>query len=180
MRSLTLTCAAALAIACGSPAAAGASRDVRDVPLVDQTGTTFTLRALHRPTAVIFVASRCGDACPIAEAMFSKLSDELRREHVDARLLTVTLEPDYDRPIVMANKAQSFRADASRWRWVSGKPDDVRRVLDAFNVQRLDGKYHGTFAYVLDAHALPQRLVMLSTNSDRDLLELLRAEAHRG
>jgi cytochrome oxidase Cu insertion factor (SCO1/SenC/PrrC family) len=175
----TAAIAFALALACGTPAAAGVSRDARDVRLVDQNGAAFTLRDLHRPTAVIFVASRCGDACPIAEALFARLSGELARAHVDARLLTVTLDPDYDRPIVMASKARAFRADAARWRWASGDPDDVRRLLDAFNVARLDGKFHGTFAYVLDAQARPTRLVMLSTSADRDLLGFLRA-AQRG
>jgi cytochrome oxidase Cu insertion factor (SCO1/SenC/PrrC family) len=171
--------AVALALACAAPAVAGAPSDVRDVPLVDQTGTRFTLREIRRPAAVIFVATRCGDACPIAEALFSRLSEALRREHVDARLLTVTLEPDFDQPIVMANKARAFRADAPRWRWASGKPADVRRVLDAFNVARLDGKFHGTFAYVLDAHGIPNRLVLLSTNADRELLRDLRTAAPR-
>ena len=104
----------------------------------------------------------------------------MRRGHVDARLLTVTLEPDFDQPIVMANKARAFRADAARWRWASGKPGDVRRVLDAFNVARLDGKFHGTFAYVLDAHGIPSRLVLLSANADRELLGYLRSAAPRG
>ncbi len=168
-----------LALACGVPAIAGASHDARDVPLIDQNGVAFTLRDIHRPTAVIFVATRCGDACPIAEALFSRLSSELAREHVDARLLTVTLDPDHDAPIVMSNKARTFSADASRWRWASGKPADVYRLLDAFNVERLDGKFHGTFAYVLDAHGIPSRLVMLSTSADRELLGYLRAAASR-
>jgi len=168
------------AFAGGSPADARTSRDARDVPLVDQNGARFTLRDLHRPTAVIFVASRCGDACPIAEALFARLSAELKREHVDARLLTVTLDPDFDRPIVMAAKARTFSADASNWRWASGDPGEVRRLLGAFNVTVLDGKYHGTFAYVLDAQARPTRLVLLSTSADRELLGFLRAARPSG
>lgn len=166
--------------ATGMPAGAGASHDARDVPLVDQNGTRFTLRDLRRPTAVIFVASRCGDACPIAEALFARLAAKLARERVDARLLTVTLDPDNDPPIAMSNLARTFRADAARWRWASGKPSDVRRLLDAFGVARLDGKFHGTFAYVLDAHGLPARLVMLSTSADGELLGYLRAASRRG
>jgi cytochrome oxidase Cu insertion factor (SCO1/SenC/PrrC family) len=165
----------ALAIMCGTPAMAGVPHDVRDVPLVDQRGVTFTLRGLARPTAVIFIASRCTDACPIAEALFARLDRKLRRAHLDARLLTVTLEPDYDRPFVMARRAQAFHADPARWRWASGDPAGVRRVLDAFNVPRLDGKFHGTFAYVLDARALPARLVLLSADGDDELLNDLRA-----
>ena len=178
MRAHASALALALALACGAPAAAGAPRDARDVPLVDQNGARFTLRDLHRPTAVIFVATRCGDACPIAEALFARLSDKLARAHVDARLLTITLDPAFDRPIVMASKARQFNADAARWRWASGEPADVQSLLDAFNIARLDGTFHGTFAYVLDAQARPTRLVMLSTNTDRDLLGLLRAAQH--
>ncbi len=177
--ALTLALGIAVAAA-GAPAAAGASRDARDVPLVDQNGTTFTLRDMRRPTAVIFVASRCGDACPIAEALFSRLSAKLTRERVDAALLTVTLDPDNDAPIVMANLARTFGANAARWRFASGKPSDVRRLLDAFNVARLDGKFHGTFAYVLDARGLPARLVMLSTAADGELLGVLRTASRRG
>jgi len=102
MRLRAIAFATVLALTCGVPALAGAPRDARDVPLVDQNGVGFTLRDIHRPTAVIFVATRCGDACPIAEALFSRLSGELAREHVDARLLTVTLDPEHDAPIVMS------------------------------------------------------------------------------
>jgi hypothetical protein len=77
----------------------------------------------------------------------------------------------------MATKARLFHADAARWRWASGEPREVRRLLDAFDVSRLDGAYHGTFAYILDAHAVPTRLVMLSADGDRELLTLLRAAA---
>ena len=177
-RTVAVAFALLLATAAGTPAAAGAPRDARDVPLIDQNGRSFTLRDLHRPTAVIFVATRCGDACPIAEGLFARLAGRLAQARVDARLLTVTLDPDFDRPIVMASKARTFGADAARWRWASGAPGDVRSLLDAFNVGRLDGKFHGTFAYVLDAQARPMQLVMLSTNTDRELLALLRAVPH--
>ncbi len=188
MRARIAALAAALAIACGVPATAGAARDARDVPagaardardvpLIDQNGARFTLRDLRRPTAVIFVATRCGDECPMAEGVFAHLCAELARAHVDARLLTVTLDPRFDQPIVMAAKARQFNADPSRWRWASGDPSDVERVLDAFNVTRLDGQFHGTFAYVLDAHARATRLVLLSTTTDRELLALLRNAA---
>jgi cytochrome oxidase Cu insertion factor (SCO1/SenC/PrrC family) len=180
MQLRAIAFATVVALTCGVPAIAGTSLDARDVPLVDQNGAAFTLRDIRRPTAVIFVATRCSDACPIAEGLFSRLSGELARQHVDARLLTVTLDPAHDAPFVMANLARAFRADAPRWRWASGKPGDVYRLLDAFNVERLDGKFHGTYAYVLDARGIPTRLVMLSTNSDRELLGYLRAASQRG
>ncbi len=178
MRVRPLALALGLALACAAPAAAapsaaGVGRVARDVPLVDQTGAAFTLRELRKPTALIFVATRCGDACPIAEGLFAKLAAELARARVDARLLTVTLEPENDPPIAMAALARAFAADSRRWRWASGKPADVRAFLDAFNVYRLDGSFHGAFCYVLGRDGRPRRLVLLSTNADRELLGLL-------
>lgn len=172
--------ALAFALAGGTPAPAAAARDARDVRLVDQRGAAFTLRDLHRPTAVIFVAARCGDACPVAEALFARLAARLARERVDARLVTVTLDPEHDAPAAMRDLARTFRADAARWRWASGRPAEVRRLLDAFNVARLDGRFHGAYAYVLDAQALPARVVLLSASADGELLGLLRALAPRG
>ena len=66
----------------------------------------------------------------------------------------------------MANLARAFGADAARWRWASGTPANVRSLLGAFNVARLDGTFHGAYAYVLDAHGLPARVVMLSPAAD--------------
>ena len=109
-------------------------------PAVDQNGARFTLRELRRPVAVIFVASRCGDACPLAEGIFARLAAELAASHLDAGLVTITLDPAFDRPFVMASKARAFRADAARWRWASGDPADVTRA--ARRVQRAAARRH--------------------------------------
>lgn len=162
----------ALALAPAAPAAA--ARDARDVPIVDQTGATFTLRALHRPTAVIFIDTDCHDACAIAEAVFARLADRLRQEHVDARLVTITLDPAHEPPIVMANAARKFGADPARWRWASGQPRNVEDLMGAFDVVHVNKKVHSTFAYVLDARGLPVRVIPLSTVAGAQLFAALR------
>jgi cytochrome oxidase Cu insertion factor (SCO1/SenC/PrrC family) len=170
-----LLCAA---LACGTPATAGVSRDARDVPVVDQMGATFTLRDLHRPTAVTFVDLHCDDACAVSEALFARLAQTLARKHVDARLITLTLSPDEDPPVAMAAMARKFNADPSRWRWASGRPADVKRLMGAFHVERISNTFHSTFAYVLDANGLPVRTIPLSTSADQEILASLRAVAH--
>jgi cytochrome oxidase Cu insertion factor (SCO1/SenC/PrrC family) len=176
---MRLVAAAALcaALACGTPAAAGVSRDARDVPIVDQMGATFTLRDLHRPTAVTFIDLDCDDACTISEALFARLAQTLARNHVDARLVTLTLSPDADPPVAMAAMARKFNADPSRWRWASGRPADVKRLMAAFGVVRISSKFHSTFAYVLDGNGLPARTILLSTSADQEILAGLRAVA---
>ena len=67
--------------------------------LVDQRGTPFTLRGLRgEPVVLAFVATRCSDACPIADAMFAQLA----RRGVRAQFVTITLDPSYDTPFVMS------------------------------------------------------------------------------
>ncbi len=165
---------AGIALACAAPQVGLAARDPRDIPLVDQVGATFTLRQIGRPAAVIFVASRCGDACPIAEAIFARLNDKLHRAQIDARLLTITLMPDEDPPIVMAALARRFDADPRRWRFASGRPADVNALLDAFGVMRVDDRFHGSFCYVLARDGRPARILPLSTVADQELFTLLR------
>ncbi|MDE2573633.1 MAG: SCO family protein, partial [bacterium] len=52
-----------------------------------------------------FISTRCTDACPIANAAFIQLQERLRAGGSGALLLTVTLDPAYDRPFVMAREA---------------------------------------------------------------------------
>ncbi len=165
------------ALVCGTPANAGVPRDARDVPIVDQLGTTFTLRDLHRPTAVTFVDLDCDDACAITEALFARLAQTMAKEHVDARLVTLTLSPDDDPPVAMAAMARKFSADAARWRWASGRPANVKQLMAAFHVERISKKFHSTFAYVLDGDGLPVRTIPLSTSADQEILAGLRAVA---
>ena len=169
-----------LAATAAAPAPAGATRDARDVPLVDQRGTTFTLRGLHRPTAVVFVDTECRDACAVAEGVFARLAGTLERAGVDARLVTVTLDPDNEPPVVMAAAARTFNANPARWRWASGTPANVKDLMHAFGVVRTGKSYHSTFAYVLDARGLPARVIPLSTSTDTELLAALRAASQHG
>ena len=72
--TMRLLLAAALAMSCFTTTLASAPPDTRSIPLIDQRGKPFRLADLHgRPTLVTFVATRCSDACPIANVAFARL-----------------------------------------------------------------------------------------------------------
>ena len=154
---------------CGLPLAARAD-DARAIPLVDQTGHAFRISDLRgRPTLLTFVATRCTDACPIANVAFDRLRARLRHDRIRARLLTVTLDPDYDTPFVMSKLARSLEADPSDWIFASGSPDRVRRLMRSLGVVAENGRtgvpdVHSTFVFVLDRRARLSRSLLLSTN----------------
>lgn len=171
MRRAALAVAAALAV-CAAPARAA---DVRTVPLVDQRGAPFTLAELRgHPAAVTFVATRCTDVCPIVDGVFARVAATLRRAHSDARLVTITLDPAYDTPYVMASAARAYAADPSRWRWASGRRNDVERVLAAFGVVHDGYETHSTFVYVLDRRGALRRTLLLAPDGDRAIVAALR------
>jgi len=137
-----------------------------DTVLVDQRGTSFSLHDLRgRPVAVVFVATRCTDACPVADAIFARLV----REHAGVQLLTISLDPRYDTPFVMSRYARTLRADAPAWRVASGKPIDVNAVADAFGVQRARADAHSTLVYCLDSQGRLARALPLSTATAREI-----------
>jgi cytochrome oxidase Cu insertion factor (SCO1/SenC/PrrC family) len=146
-----------IVLACsGFPPAARAD-DVRAIPLVDQSGAIFRILDLRgRPSLLTFVATRCTDACPIANVAFDRLRAHFKHDRIDARLVTITLDPAYDTPFVMSKLAHSLHAD-------------VERLMRSLGVLAVTGKsgipdQHSTFVYVLDRRARLTRSLLLSTN----------------
>ncbi|HYZ16788.1 MAG TPA: SCO family protein [Candidatus Acidoferrum sp.] len=165
-----------------APAPAAARADPSAIRLIDQNDRPFTLRDLRgRPVLLTFVATRCTDACPIANAVFAELQNDLERRHVDARLLTVTLDPGNDTPFVMATAARRLGADPRRWRFASGSVPDVQRLLRAFDVVvEPDAQgipdVHSTFVYLLDRDGHLSRSMLLSTTIRQEALAALAAQ----
>ncbi|MBV9102859.1 MAG: SCO family protein [Candidatus Eremiobacteraeota bacterium] len=178
--------AAALAAACAvlAPGVGQAAPDARAVTLVDQTGTPFRLFDLRgRPVVITFVASRCKDACPIANAEFSRLSERFRHDRTQATLVTITLDPAFDSPFVMARTAHQYAAQAPRWRFASGTVPNVRAVMAGFGVAATPDRHgvpevHSSFVYVLDGKGHLARSLLLSSNLPDDVAALFHG-AHR-
>lgn len=126
-----------------------------------------------------FVATRCTDACPIANEMFSRLDERLRKDHTRAQLVTVTLDPAFDTPFVMARFAREYRADARTWKLATGNVPNVRALMGAFGVVAPPGAggvpdAHTSFVYVLDGRGRLVRTLLLSTNIVDEAAALLR------
>ena len=158
------------------PASAVApGRDAHRVALVDQAGASFSIATLAatRPVIYTFVATRCTDACPLANAIFGRLAARLAAKRLRATVVTVTLDPGYDTPFVMAREAQTFGADATIWKFASGSPRDIRRLMRADGVvTRLDEhgvpEEHSSFVYLQSPRL--KRTFLLSSNLPDEIL----------
>lgn len=126
-------------IASGSRAKALAIGDaVPGFTLTDQKSRRLALAELRgKVVAINFMYTACQlpDFCLRVVNHFGVLrkrfASELGRELI---FLTITFDPARDQPDVLDRYSSQWAADPATWRFLTGSPAEVRRVLDLFGV----------------------------------------------
>jgi protein SCO1/2 len=61
------------------------------------------------------------------DKQFAQVQMEIGKspELADVRLVSVTLDPEFDTPAVLAQHAKQLGADPRRWHFATGSPDEV-------------------------------------------------------
>jgi protein SCO1 len=107
--------------------------------LTDQTGAKFSAQDLAGRAALVdFIYTHCTDACPLLSANFSQAQRKLADQGLlgsKAMLVSVSVDPVHDTPTVLNEYAQSFKADSSNWKFLTGDFDGVWDVLTGFKLQ---------------------------------------------
>jgi cytochrome oxidase Cu insertion factor (SCO1/SenC/PrrC family) len=102
---------------------------VQPFALVDSRGRKVTNETLlGRPAIVAFVFTRCTGPCPRVTSSMKKLHDQTKNDAI--RLVTITVDPEYDTPEILDQYAHNVGADTERWLFLTGPPDDVRAVCE--------------------------------------------------
>jgi cytochrome oxidase Cu insertion factor (SCO1/SenC/PrrC family) len=133
--------------------------------LTNQDGKITTLADLTNHVWVAdIIFTRCAGPCPIMTGQMEKLQDALPQTS-DAKLVTLTTDPDYDSPAVMKKYGQHFGADFNRWTFLTGTKSEIANLasgslkLSAVPVKLEDQKsvadlfIHSTYFVVADKHA---------------------------
>src|SRR5881409_30294 len=141
-----------------------ATRPRLSVKSVDGRPTTlFTLKR-GRVAVVAFIYTTCIDVagCPLGNAVLARIDGALAAEPIlarQARLITVSFDPERDTPARMARVRALYRPSAS-WRFLTTRgEDDLRPLLEDFGqpVAKLrfaDGRWSGLFRHVLKVFLL--------------------------
>src|SRR5947209_402521 len=81
--------------------------------LTDQSGQTFTSDQLRGHTWVAdFIFTTCGNVCPI---MSRKMAELQQMTPSGVKLVSFTVNPEFDTPAVLKDYAKTLKADESRW-----------------------------------------------------------------
>jgi protein SCO1 len=107
--------------------------------LVDQSGRLVRLdQAFQGKTLLLsFIFTRCPDRtlCPAISGKFAYL-----QQHLDARrfaLAEVTLDPQYDSPVVLRDYASAYGARPQNWTLLTGTGSSIKRLLDEFGISSM-------------------------------------------
>jgi protein SCO1/2 len=137
MRLLAALACLVLLAAC-HPKGAQKTGILPDVTLVDDHGKSFTLGSLKgKPVLVSFIHVGCPTVCTPLTNKFAQVADKLGPD-LGSRvmLLSVTNDPDHDRPELLLKLAQDSDADRQGWLFATGTPENVDRVMHAFGLKR--------------------------------------------
>ena len=108
---------------------------IPDVELIDESGAPVTLRALlepGQPLVLNFIFTTCTTICPVMTATFAQMRRELGEAGDGIRLVSISIDPEYDRPEKLKAYAELFHAGPG-WAFLTGDDADISEVLQSFN-----------------------------------------------
>ena len=122
----------------GGYAAAGHDDCLPDIKLEDQYGHPFALASLKgRPVLFDFFYVTCPGPCLVLTARMrsiaEKLGDSLGSR---ASFVSVTVDPEHDRPEQLLNYAQEQRAEHKGWFFLTGTPAQIDMLMARFKLVR--------------------------------------------
>lgn len=99
-----------------------------DFSLTDQSGQSYgSDELLGRACVVNFIFTRCEATCPVQTARLAELQEVWKKQPAwnDIRMLSISVDPEYDTPEVLKEYAMAARADMDHWKFLTGPQDTI-------------------------------------------------------
>jgi protein SCO1/2 len=98
---------------------------IADFTLTNQDGQVTTLADLTNHVWVAdIIFTRCAASCPIMTGQMKALQDVLPPAS-EAKLVTLTTDPDYDAPPILKRYGEHYGADFNRWTFLTGTKKEL-------------------------------------------------------
>ena len=144
------------------------------VVLVDQAGQPLALRDLHGKVVLLtFIYSACAEVCALITAAMTVLQQRLAAEgRSDVFFLSVTIEPEVDTPAVLWTYAHRRSADLTSWAFLTGSPQAVEAVWQAFGLtvkrRARGGVDHSAWTFVIDRESIVRYRYLCGPQGESD------------
>jgi len=96
--------------------------------LIDQAGRPVSREDLLGKVWIAdFIFTRCAGQCPMMSDEMARLAATFRT-HGSVKLISFTVDPDWDTPEVLARYAKRYGAASEQWHFVTGDKEELWRV----------------------------------------------------
>jgi protein SCO1/2 len=97
--------------------------------LTERSGRMVTRNDLMgRPWVADFIFTRCTGICPLLSARMAGLQESLAGRP-DVKLVSISVDPQWDTPEVLARYADRHGADPDQWLFLTGEWDAIRKLV---------------------------------------------------
>ena len=127
--------------------------------LVERSGRPVSRADLAgSPWIADFIFTRCSGTCPALSARMGELRRKLRDQHLQARLVSFSVDPSHDTPEVLRGHGPAHGLDPANWLLLTTTADEAedttRKLAKAFGhtfTKAEDGtQTHGIVTHVID------------------------------
>lgn len=107
--------------------------------LVDQQNQQISRETFAgKPLFITFIFTRCPvpNFCPLMSRNFVDIQEALEGspQKDQVQYLSISFDPGFDTPEILANYAKQYNADGKRWRFATGSAEQIKQLTDAFSV----------------------------------------------
>jgi protein SCO1/2 len=107
--------------------------------LVDERAQTFTEEALYGKVSIVaFIFTRCDTICPVTSMKMARIQDKTFDLGRDIKLVSFSIDPEYDTPDKLAAYAKRYGADPERWRFVTGPAAEIHKTVEGSFMTAMD------------------------------------------
>ena len=112
-----------------------AKYQIPEITLIDSNGNNINLKKIlnsERPVAVNFIFTTCTTICPVMTSTFAQVRRKLKDQGVKMSFISITIDPEYDRPHVLNKYAANFNP-GSDWVFLTGTSKNISTVIKRFD-----------------------------------------------
>jgi len=100
-----------------------------------------------QPIMLNFIFTKCTTICPVLTATFTQLQDKLLEANQQVKMVSISIDPEYDTPEKLQDYARRFNAGPN-WQFLTGDTADIIAIEKIFDAYRGAKMSHEPLTYI--------------------------------
>lgn len=129
--------------------------NINNFILYDQNGNEFSEEDLLGNYWISdFIFTTCAGPCPVMSSQFQGFQEKYS-DNSNLKLLSISVNPQYDTPNILQNYGERYNADFKKWNFLTGDVNEIHTLaLESFKVGDAENPiFHSAFFILIDDQA---------------------------